>query len=150
MRISSSKLFVRLSILALLASGAAACSAPPRPLAASVLSFRPTVPGATLWLATSVAVEVVTERDARELESLDPMYVGEIGVRGRHIRASEIALMAAEKGATHFRMVCAGEDQRLDVVLFRVEPERWSALPASLRPAAPAGPVATVDRRAAL
>ena len=113
-------------------------------------SFRPTDPGSALWIATPIAVEVVTEREARELESVDPMYVGELDVRGGTFFASEVALMAAEKGATHFRIVTAGDALRVDVILFRVEPERWPALPETLRPAAPAGPVAAGETRAAL
>ena len=138
----------RLSLYVLLASGVGCAAAPPPPRVPASFSFRPTDPGSALWLATPIAVEVVTEREARELESVDPMYVGELDVRGGTFFASEVALMAAEKGATHFRIVTAGDALRVDVVLFRVEPDRWPALPAGLRPAAPAGPAAGEPRAA--
>ena len=150
MRILPEGLLGRLSLYVLLSSGVACAAAPPPPPAPASFSFRLTDPGAALWLATPIAVEVVTEREARDLESVDPMYVGEIGVRGGTFHASEVALVAAEKGATHFRVVTASDALRVDVVLFRVEPERWSALPASLRPAAPAGPVAPPEPHAEL
>jgi hypothetical protein len=139
----------RLSLFVLLSSGVA-CAEAPAPCVAASFSFRPTDPGAALWLATPIAVEIVTEREARELESVDPMYVGEIGVRGSTFHASEVALMAAEKGATHFRIVTAGDALRVDVILFRLERERWFALPASLRPAPPASRVAPAEPHAAL
>jgi hypothetical protein len=140
----------RLSLYVLLASGVGCATGLPPPGVPATFSFRPTDPGSALWLATPIAVEVVTEREARDLESVDPMYVGELGVRGGPCHASEVALMAAEKGATHFRIVTAGDASRIDVVLFRVAPARWSALPASLRPAAPAGPVSAGEPHAAL
>lgn len=129
----------RVSLFVLLASGVACSATRPVERPASLI-FRPTMPGAALWLATPIAVEVTNEHDARLLESVDPMYIGEIGVRGGRIRPGEVALIAAEKGATHFRVMCAGDDQRVDVVLYRVDRDRWSSLPVSLRPAPAAGP----------
>jgi hypothetical protein len=130
----------RLSLFVLVASGVACAESRPAEHPAA-LTFRPTAPGSALWLATPIAVEVTTEHDARLVEAVDPMYVGELGVRGGRVRPGEVALIAAEKGATHFRVICAGDDLRVDVVLYRVEPERWRSLPAQLRPAAPAGKV---------
>jgi hypothetical protein len=141
---SPSSLLARLSLVAVLAlaSGVAACSKPPPVEHPASLSFRPTKAGSQLWLATPFAVEVVTERDARMLESVDPTYIGEIRVAG-HMPPSQAALVAlivAEQGATHYRVVSDGGDHvRLDIVMYRLEPERWFALPEELRPAAPAG-----------
>lgn len=149
MKLSLSAALGRLSLFVLLASGVA-CSAAPPPAKPVVLTFRSTVPGAALWLSTPIAVEVTNEHDARLLESVDPMYVGELGVRGGRIRPSDVALIAAEKGATHFRVVAAGDDHRVDVVLFRVERDRWQSLPATLRPAPPAGPLEPDEPRAEL
>lgn len=139
----------RISLFVLIASGVA-CSAPPPPATPVVLTFRPTQAGEALWLATPIAVEVTSERDARLLESVDPMYVGELAVSGGRIHPGDVALIAAEKGATHFRVVCAGDDLRVDVVLFRVDRDRWSSLPASLRPAPAAGPMIPDEPRASL
>jgi hypothetical protein len=143
---SPSSLLARLSLVAVLAlasAGLAACSKPPPVEHPAALSFRPAKAGSQLWLATPFAVEVVSERDARMLESADPMYVGEIRVAG-HMPPSQAALVAlivAEQGATHYRLVSDGDDLRLDIVMYRLERERWFALPEELRPAAPAGTV---------
>jgi hypothetical protein len=148
-KLSLSAVLGRVSLFVLVASGVA-CSAQ-RPVEhPMVLTFRPTTPGAALWLATPIAVEVTNEHDARLLEAADPMYVGELGVRGGRIRPGDVALVAAEKGATHFRVVCAGDDTRVDVVLYRVERDRWSSLPESLRPAPAAGHVPAAEPQATL
>jgi hypothetical protein len=118
-RIRSSAIVRHLSLFTLLAS-AVAC-APRAAVAPPSFSFRPTHAGTTAWLATPMAVEVVTEREARELEAADPIYVGEIAVRGELLHPSDVARMAADKGATHFRFVAAYEAQRVDVILFRLE-----------------------------
>jgi hypothetical protein len=128
----------RISLFVLLASAIACTTARPVEQPAS-MTFRPTRSGEGLWLSTPIAVEVRNEREARLLESVDPMYVGEIGVRGGRVRADEVALVAAAIGATHFR-VTGSDDSRWDVVLFRVEPDRWFSLPEELRPAPAAGP----------
>lgn len=130
-------------LVALLAAGATACSAPSPPPVEhpAPLSFRPTKHGAAQWLATPFAVELRTEQDARVLESVDATYLGEIGVGGKRIPTQQRALLpmiAADQGATHFRVVSAGEGLRVDIVLYRVERERWWALPETLRPTAPA------------
>jgi hypothetical protein len=146
---SLSAVLGRVSLFVLVASGLA-CSAV-RPVEQPVsLTFRPTAKTVASRLATSIAVEVTNEHDARAIEAADPIHIGEIGVRGGRIRPSDIALIATEKGATHFRVVCAGDDLRVDVVLFRVERERWSSLPDSLRPAPPAGPLLPDEPQASL
>jgi hypothetical protein len=118
-RIASSAIGRHLALFTLLAS-TVAC-APRAPLARPSFSFRPTHSGATSLRATPMAVEVVSERDARDLEAADPIYVGEIAVRGGLLHPSDVARMAADKGATHFRVVGASDDRRVDVILFRLE-----------------------------
>ena len=118
-RIRSSEI-VRLFSLFTLFASAVAC-APRAAVPPPSFSFRPTNPGASSWLATSMAVEVVTERDARDLEAADPIYVGEIAVRGELLHPCDVARMAADKGATHFRVVAADDARRVDVILFRLE-----------------------------
>jgi hypothetical protein len=98
-------------------------------------SFRPTRAGSELWLTTPFAIEVENEHDARELEALDATYIGEMHVSGGRARRSSVALIAAEAGATHFRIVTTGE--RVDIVLYRIESDRWLKLPVLLRPASP-------------
>jgi hypothetical protein len=102
-------------------------------------SFHPTFAGAELWLATPIAVEVTNEAEARTVEAVDAMYVGELVVRGTRVRPAEVALFAAEAGATHFRVLVAGDEDRVEVVLYRVESRRWPYLPEALRPARAAG-----------
>lgn len=126
----------RVSLFVILASGMG-CRAG-APVEAAQLSFRPTSEGAQLWLATPFAVELVTEHDARTLEALDAMYVGELGVSGGPVKRANVAAVAAERGATHYRIITAGDELRVDVILYRVEPERWTRLPTELQPSAPA------------
>jgi len=119
---------------------------PPVPSAPPSLSFRPSPGSDALWLATPIAVEIVNEHDARELEAVDATYIGELGVgEGGRVRPEHLALVAANHGATHFRIVTAGEALRVDVVLYRVEPRRWKALPVTLRPLPPSGPAPADD-----
>ena len=99
---------------------------------------RPSPGGETLWIATPIAVEVTCEHAARALEAVDPIHVGELGTPARKVTAEDVALVAARYGATHFRVVTAGDDARIDVVLYRVERRRWNALPEQLRPLEPA------------
>jgi hypothetical protein len=132
-----SSLLQRLSLFVIVASGLG-CQATRPVEAPASLSFRPTRAGAQLWLATPFAIEVITEHEARALEAADATYIGEIGVRGGRIGPGSVASIAAEHGATHFRVVTAGEELRVDVILYRVEPDRWAKLPGSLRPASPA------------
>ncbi|CAN5925472.1 hypothetical protein BH11MYX4_BH11MYX4_51580 [soil metagenome] len=132
-----SSVIQRVSLFVILAAGIG-CKAAPVVEAPAQLSFRPTRGGAKLWLATPFAVELVTEHDARAIEALDAVYVGEIGVSGGRVKRSKVAAVAAEWGATHFRIISAGDELRVDVVLYRVDPERWARLPATLQPAAPA------------
>lgn len=139
----------RVSLFLLVASGVACSSGRPVEQPAS-LTFRLTRQGETLWLTTPIAVEVTNEHDARLLESVDPTYVGELGVTGGRIRPGDVALIAAEKGATHFRVICAGDDERVDIVLFRVDRDRWSSLPEALRPAPAASPMIHGEPRASL
>ena len=127
----------RVSLFVVLASGIACRAAAPVEVPAQ-LSFRPTSEGAQLWLATPFAVELVTEHDARTLEALDAMYVGELGVSGGSVKRANVAAVAAERGATHYRIITAGDELRVDVMLYRVEPERWTRLPTELQPSAPA------------
>jgi hypothetical protein len=124
----------RLLVVGLLVSGVG-CHAAPVVEAPAALSFRPTRSGERLWLTTPFAVEITSEQQAREVEAVDATYIGEISVSGGKLRRSTIAQIAAEAGATHFRIVVAGN--RLDIVLHRVESDRWAKLPAPLRPASP-------------
>ena len=133
----------RVSLYVILASGIG-CHTAPVVESPAQMSFRPTNAGAELWLATSFAVEIVTEMDAREIEANDPMYIGEIGVTGGRVKRAVVAAVAAEKGATHYRIVTGGEETRVDIVLYRVDPARWRRLPSTLQPAAPAAPAAIV------
>ena len=138
-----SSVIKRVSLFVILASGIA-CKTAPVVETPAQMSFRPTHAGAELWLATSFAVEIITEADAREIEANDPMYVGEIGVSGGRVRRAVVAAVAAEKGATHYRIVTGGEETRVDVVLYRVDPSRWRRLPSTLQPAAPVTAAAVV------
>ena len=145
--ISPSSLLGRVSLFVLLASGLGACASPP-PAKPVSYRFHPTTAGAELWLSTPVAVELLNETDARDVESVDAAYVGELAVRGARIRPAEVALIAAAAGATHFRVLSAGDDERLDIILYRVESCRWRSLPSALRPAPVAGPA--IDPQASL
>ncbi len=136
---SPTGLFGRLSLFVLLASGLG-CASEPHGAAPASFSFHPTRAGAALWLSTPIAVEITSETDARDVEALDPLYVGELALRGGRLRPSQVALLAAEAGATHFRVLAAGDDARLDVILYRLESARWPALPRMLRPAPVTGP----------
>ena len=148
--ISPSTLLGRLSLFVILASGLGACASPP-PASPVSYKFHPTRAGAELWLSTPVAIELSNETDARIVESVDATYVGELAVRGARIRPAEVALIAAAAGATHFRVLSAGDDDRIDVVLYRVECRRWRSLPSALRPAPAAGPATTaIDPQASL
>lgn len=133
----------RVSLFVILAS-AFGCKTAPVVETPAQMSFRSTYAGAELWLATSFAVEIVTEMDAREIEANDPMYIGEIGVSGGRVKRAVVAAVAAEKGATHYRIVTGGEERRVDVVLYRVDPARWRRLPSTLQPAAPVAAAAVV------
>lgn len=132
-----SSLIKRVSLFVILASGIGCRTAPVVETPAQ-MSFRPTRHGAEQWLATPFAVEVITEADAREIEANDAVYIGELSVSGGRLKRSTVAAVAAETGATHYRIVTGGDELRVDVVLFRVEPGRWRRLPAELQPAAPA------------
>jgi hypothetical protein len=133
-----SSVIKRVSLFVILASGIG-CRSAPVVEAPAQMSFRPTRPGSQLWLATSFAVELHNETDAREIEANDAVYIGELGVSGGRLKHSAVAAVAAEKGATHYRIISAGDELRVDVVLYRVEPERWTKLPTELQPAAPSG-----------
>jgi hypothetical protein len=139
MQASNASLLGRVAMFVILASGLGCSAAPAKPTTPVSFSFHPTCAGAELWLATPIAVEVTNETDARTVEAVDAMYVGELVVRGARIRPAEVALVAAEAGATHFRVLQAGDEERFDVVLYRVECARWPYLPESLRPARAAG-----------
>ena len=130
----------RVSLFVILASGLSACANVPSSKSVSY-KFHPTAAGAGLWLSTPVAVELLNESDARVVESVDATYVGDLAVRGARIRPAEVALLAAAAGATHFRVLSAGDDERLDIVLYRVERSRWRSLPSALRPAPVAGAI---------
>ncbi|MDB4944769.1 MAG: hypothetical protein JWP97_4303 [Labilithrix sp.] len=130
----------RLAVLAMTCVALAACGRPaaPPPEEPTSLSFRPTVAGERMWLATPFAVELLTERDARIVEMADAAYIGEVDVRGgARPRSSVLALLAAEWGATHFRVTTSAAG-RVDVVLYRVEPNRWRHLPTAMQPTQPA------------
>lgn len=122
----------------IVASGLGCASAPPARAPVSY-AFHPTRDGAALWLSTPIAVEITSETEARDVESVDPMYVGELAVHGATVRPAEVALLAAEAGATHFRVLAAGDEARIDVILYRVERTRWGSLPSALRPPPVAG-----------
>jgi hypothetical protein len=118
---------------------AAACGSPAPPPAEppASLSFRMTRDGEALWLATPFAVELKSERDARILETFEPMYVGEIRVGSERIPAEQLALIpatGAQQGATHYRIVAPGFGHAIDILLYRIEPARWHWLPEELRP----------------
>ena len=133
-----SSVLERVSLFVILVSGLGCRTAPvvePPPQ----MSFRPTRGGAQLWLATSFAVELTSETDAREIEANDALYIGELGVSSARVKRSAVAAVAAEKGATHYRIVSAGDELRVDVILYRVEPERWTKLPAELQPSSATG-----------
>jgi hypothetical protein len=148
--ISPSSLLGRVSLFVLVASGLAGCASPP-PAKPVSYRFHPTSAGAELWLTTPVAIELSNESEARAVESVDATYVGELAVRGARIRPAEVALIAAAAGATHFRVLTAGDDDRLDIVLYRVEHCRWRSLPSTLQPTPAAGPAAMhIDSRASL
>ena len=129
--------FQRVSLFVVLASGIGCFSGAPIVENPGSLSFRPTRAGAQLWLATPIAVELTTEHEARMIEAVDAMYIGELGVSGGRVRASSVALIAAERGATHFRVISAGEELRVDILLYRVAPDRWAKLPLQLQPSTP-------------
>jgi hypothetical protein len=133
-----SSLLQRLSLFVILASGIGCGHAAATDAAPMDVAFRPTRAGARLWLATPFAVELQNEHDARVIEAMDPMYIGELGMGGGHVKRSRVAALAAEHGATHFRIVTGGDDLRVDVLLYRIEPERWTRLPSALQPAPPA------------
>jgi len=135
---SPSSVLGRLSLFVIVASGLGCASAPPAKAPVSY-AFHPTSAGAALWLSTPIAVEITSETEARDVESVDPMYVGELAVRGANVRPAEVALLAAEAGATHFRVLAAGDEARIDVILYRVERTRWGCLPSALRPPPVAG-----------
>lgn len=103
------------------------------------LSFRPTHDGARQWLATPFAVEITNERDARVLEAMEATYIGEINVSSGKLRPSAAASIAAEWGATHFRTTTSA-DGRTDVMLYRLEKERWAHLPQNLQPTTSGSP----------
>jgi hypothetical protein len=147
---SNPNLLGRLALFVILASGLGCSAAPAKPTTPVSFSFHPTCAGAELWLATPVAVELTNETDARSVEAVDAMYVGELVVRGARVRPAEVALIAAEAGATHFRVLQAGDEERFDVVLYRVETKRWPYLPATLRPAQVAGTAFADPARASL
>ena len=83
---SSNGLLGRLSLFLVLASGLVGCGAGHATEAPCAFSFRPTLAGSSLWISTPIAVELANETDARVLEAVDPMYVGELAVRGGRIR----------------------------------------------------------------
>jgi len=126
---------------------AAAPVAPSRPVS---FSFRPAPGQQDLWLATPIAVEMQNEHDIRAVEAADAVYVGELGLDGARIRPGHLALLAAKYGATHFQIITAADELRVDVVLYRVERDRWSTLPDGLRPAPTAGPALDDDSSASL
>jgi hypothetical protein len=136
---SFSALLGRVSLFFVVATGLG-CRTAPQMQPPVRFTFRSTVASASRWLATPVAVELATEHDARAVEAADGEYTGEIAVSGPNVRPGQLALLAAEHGATHFRIITAGDELRVDVLLYRVEPTRWNALPEPLRPAPVAGP----------
>ena len=116
--------------LAVAGCHAKAAPSPEQPVS---LSFRPTHDGAKQWLATPFAVEITCERDARVLEAMEATYIGEINVSKGKLTSASAASIAAEWGATHFR-VSTSVEGRVDVMLYRLEKERWSHLPENLQP----------------
>lgn len=101
-------------------------------------AFRPAPGKADLWLSTPIAIEVENEHDARTLEAADCDYIGEIDIRGGTIRRGDMALVAAQYGATHYRPIVSVEAERTSILLYRIDRDRWSWLPDGLRPAPPA------------
>lgn len=138
---SFTSLFGRFGVVVVLAAAGVGCSRPPHVSPPALVSFHSYAATGSLWLATSIAIEVKTERDARLLEAEDPLYVGEMGIRGGRVRPAHVALFAAAHGATHFRVVRAEDENHVDVLLYRLERARWSSLPEPLRPAPPFGPL---------
>lgn len=100
-------------------------------------AFRPAPGKSDLWLTTPIAIELENEHDARAVEAADCDYIGEIDIRGARVRRGDMALVAAQYGATHYRPVVSGDTERTSIVLYRIERARWSWLPDSLRPAPP-------------
>ena len=123
-----------LGVVCLLVAGCQAKAAPPPEQPVS-LSFRPTHDGARQWLATPFAIEVTCERDARILEAMEATYIGEIDVQSGKVSSASAASIAAEWGATHFR-VSTSSAGRIDIMLYRIEKERWAHLPENLQPSA--------------
>jgi hypothetical protein len=117
----------------LAASFGIGCARPPEPPPMSAV-FRPAPGKAHLWLTTPIAIEVESERDARVLEAAECEYIGEIAVRNASVRRGDMALVAAQYGATHYRPTVDGID-RTSLVLCRIERQRWGWLPDELRPA---------------
>jgi hypothetical protein len=139
--VSSSTFLSRLSAFILVASGFGCARSPavePQPVS---LSLRTTRPFATLWLSTPVAIELATEHDTAAIEAADALYVGEIGLTGGRVKPAHVALIAAAQGATHFRVLSAGDELRVDILLYRVSRTRWEALPEALRPLPPLAPM---------
>lgn len=120
---------------------AATGCAPPPAVAPVTFAFHPAPGRGGLPLSTPSAVELESERAARAVEATDGDFVGELSVRGARVRHGDVALLAAKYGATHFRVMTAGDEPRLDVVLYRVDEERWPSLPDELRPTRAAGRV---------
>lgn len=132
----------KLAVFAMMCGALSGCARTVKvtpPEQATALSFRPTLAGERMWLATPFAIEIANERDARVLEMADPVYIGEIDVRsGTRPKSSLISLMAAEWGATHFRVTTSSYGDRVDIVLYRVDPDRWRHLPVAMQPTMPA------------
>jgi hypothetical protein len=132
---TSSRWFAVFAFVA--ASVTVACAPPIRPEPMSA-AFRPAPGKADLWLTTPIAIEVENEHDARALEAAECDYIGEIDVRGVTVKRGDMALVAAQYGATHYRPVASPETERTSILLYRIERGRWAWLPDALRPAPPA------------
>lgn len=112
------------AVLAFATTSLVGCTPPVRPEPMSA-AFRPAPGKADLWLTTPIAIEVENEHDARALEAAERDYIGEIDVRGTTVRRGDMALVAAQYGATHYRPVATPETERTSILLYRIERGRW-------------------------
>jgi hypothetical protein len=122
---------VYLLVVALVALPACAATLAPRPEAPVSFRFSPGGHPASS-VATRAALPLDTEMEARDVEAAGGDYVGELSLVSGAPTGNDIALEAASRGATHYRLVPHAGGER--VVLFHVARERWVGLPMALRP----------------
>ena len=108
--------------------------------------FRASPKRGGLGLTTRSAVEVAGELHARALEAAEGQYIGELDLQTTPIDNDAIPSVAASFGATHFRPIMSSDGERSYVLLFRIEPERWTILPDDLRPRSLSSPRPPGDR----